>query len=124
MNDELDFEMIPEIKADIKFLKYLSLKNLGFTGAGAGIGFIMSAMVYSDFSFAFILYNAVIGFILSLPSPFNKEKCMYQTLLYFLKGLKKKKITYRTVDVKPYDDDILKENIFMYSDVKELSDIE
>lgn len=124
MNDELDFEMIPEIKADIKFLKYLSLKNLGFTGAGAGIGFIMSAMVYSDFSFAFILYNAVIGFILSLPSPFNKEKCMYQTLLYFLKGLKKKKITYRTVDVKPYDDDIVKENIFMYSDVKELSDIE
>ena len=61
---------------------------------------------------------------MSLPSPFNKEKCMYQTLLYFLKGLKKKKITYRTVDVKPYDDDILKENIFMYSDVKELSDIE
>lgn len=118
--EDTEFQMVTEIQPEVKILKFLNIKNLGFTAVGAVLGYVLSGAVYSDLALPFVIFNALVGFVLSLPSPFNKGKCVYQSVMFFIKGFKKKKITYKSIDVEPYEDDVIEENIFMYGNEKEL----
>lgn len=109
--------MIDEIKAEVKILKYINLKSLLCGAVGAFIGLMLSSMVYSSLVLPFIVYNAVIGFLLASKSKFNSQKRNVYTLLFYFRSFKEHNQVYETVDCEPYEDDVIGERYSMYKKI-------
>ena len=78
------FVMISEIKTETQIFKFINLKTLFITIGFTLFGYLTSGAVHEMLSFVYIVFNGVVGFVLSMQSPFNKGKLVYQSVFLFL----------------------------------------
>ena len=91
------YTVTQELKSKTKLNKFLHLSDLFFI-----VGFfvpmnVLSFIVPKELEDIYMIYNVVVAFSLTLPSPFNSDKKMYNTIFYFFKN---KKIVYKAIGEK------------------------
>lgn len=111
------FVMISEIKAETQIFKFINLKTLFITIGFLVFGYVTSGMVHEMLSFVYIVFNGVVGFVLSMKSPFNKGKLIYQSIfLYIRNRFHKKDVYHALADCEYNSEDKILESKLMYND--------
>lgn len=108
------FKMIEEIKAETKIFRYADLRTLFFVIGFLFFGYLISGSVYEAMQIPFIVFNGIVGLVLSIKSPFNRGKCIYQSILLFFRSVFKGNTVYHPVNVENNDEDIIEESQMMY----------
>lgn len=86
------FVMISEIKTETQIFKFINLKTLFITIGFTLFGFLTSGAVHEMLPLLYIVFNGAVGFVLSMQSPFNKGKLVYQSVLLFIRNFCHKKL--------------------------------
>lgn len=111
----LEFQMIDELKAETRMIKWIDLKStfiiLGFTV----FGFLFRNNVYGPLEIPFIVFNFLVGITFSFKSPWNREKMLWQSLLLYIKNMVSRKSKYHAVEHECYEEDIISCSKLMYS---------
>ena len=110
----MEFEMIDEIETEVKLFKYLNIKSLFGAAAGVFLALVLRGMVFEPLVIPFMIFNGLIGFVMLLNSPVNKDKKIYHSLLFYIKRLFDRDKVYHKVEVEPYKDDLIDEHLLMY----------
>lgn len=111
------FVMISEIKAETQIFKFINLKTLFITIGFFVFGYVTSGAVHEMLSFVYIIFNGFVGFVLSMKSPFNKGKLVYQSVFLFIRNFCHKKYVYHALSDCEYNEaDKVLESKFMYND--------
>lgn len=111
------FVMISEIKTETQIFKFINLKTLFITIAFTLFGYLTSGAVHEMLSFVYIAFNGIVGFVLSMQSPFNKGKLVYQSVFLFIRNFCHKKVVYHALSDCEYNEaDKVLESKFMYND--------
>lgn len=110
----MEFRMIDDIRTETKIMKFLTLKSFFFILAFVIIGVVFSSMVYDSLQIWFIVYNVAVGFVMSLPSTFNKDKRIYQSILIFIYSFKEHQSTYHSIEYECAEEDVIKQSSLMY----------
>lgn len=111
------FVMISEIKTETQIFKFINLKTLFITIDFTLFGFLTSGAVHEMLPLLYIVFNGAVGFVLSMQSPFNKGKLVYQSVLLFIRNFCHKKVVYHALsDCEYNEDDKVLESKFMYND--------
>lgn len=111
----MEFQMIEELKAETRMIKWIDLKStfiiLGFTC----IGFFFRSNVYSALEIPFVIFNFIVGVVVSFKSPWNREKMLWQSLLLYVKNMISQKSRFHAVEIDCYEEDIVSDSKLMYS---------
>lgn len=111
------FVMISEIKTETQIFKFINLKTLFITIGFTLFGYLTSGAVHEILSFVYIVFNGIVGFVLSMQSPFNKGKLVYQSVFLFIRNFFHKKVVYHALSDCEYNEaDKVLESKFMYND--------
>ena len=112
----MEFQMIEELKAETRMIKWIDLKStfiiLGFTM----FGFVFRGNVYGPLAIPFIIFNFLVGVIISSKSPWNREKRLWQSLLLYVKNLVSQKSKFHAIEYECYEEDIISSSRLMYSE--------
>lgn len=107
--------MIDELKAETRMLKWIDLKStfiiLGFTA----MGFFLKDVVYGPLEIPFIIFNFIVGFVLSIKSPFNRDKMLWQSLLLYIRNLISQKSVFHAIEEECYEEDEISCSQLMYT---------
>lgn len=110
-----ELQMIEELKAETRMFKWIDLKStfiiLGFTV----FGYFIKGSVYGVLQIPFIIFNFIVGFVLSIKSPFNRDKMLWQSLLLYIKNIVSQKTIFHAVELECYEEDIVTSSQLMYS---------
>ena len=80
-----EFEFIDELNAPTKIYKGLHLFDVAFIGAFFGIMLMFRDQVHPYVIWPYYIFNLFVGLILTIHSPFNPQKRIFQSIWYALK---------------------------------------
>ena len=78
------YNLPDELVSDPKIFKYLPIRTLLLIVLFVFIGLSLQEKVYTPLQMPFVIYNGIVGFVLSLPSPVKIQKKLYDTILITL----------------------------------------
>lgn len=94
-------QLSDDYKSEIEILDFLNLKNLAITAVYTVAMLLFLPFVADALKIVYILFNCLIGWILSLDSRENPKKHIYEQFYYdILKKLHKEEDVYGIVDIK------------------------
>ncbi len=76
--------IVHELKSEVQLVAKATVREIAVIGGFLGIGWLFSGFVSPYLTIPFYIFNGFVGFFLALRSPFNPQKHMYHTLIYFL----------------------------------------
>lgn len=114
---EDQFKMIDEIKAETKIFKFINLKTIFFAIGFSLFGYLMSGTVYDSLQLPFIIFNGLVGVILSLPSHFNRGKLIWQSILLYFRSFFNRTLVYHTVVPEDNNEFLIEQSQMMYKEL-------
>lgn len=115
MNALEELQMIDELKAETRMLKWIDLKSTFIILGLTALGFFLKDAVYGPLEIPFIIFNFIVGFVLSIKSPFNRDKMLWQSLILYVKNLVSQKSIFHAVEQECYKEDIIARSQLMYT---------
>ncbi len=110
------FKTIDEIKVETKIFKFINLRMM-FIVIGFGVfGYVLSPLIYKPLALPFVIFNLLVGLLVSCKSPFNKGKLIYQSILLYIRNFFNRKIIYHAISgFENTEADMVKESRLMYT---------
>lgn len=101
------YTMPQEIKSETKVMLWMYALDFFFLIAYGIITSILANVVHQMLQIPFWIFSIAMGVLLTLPSPINKKRRMYQTVIIYLKRnrnvYRPTKVTYTTVKKEKND---------------------
>lgn len=82
----MDFEMVQELRSRTKAIGWMYLADLLFVGCFFAVMFMFADRVHPALQIPYHIFNIIVGLILTIRSPFNPKKRIFQTILFILKA--------------------------------------
>lgn len=111
----MDFQMVEEIKVETKMFKFIDLISVFIIVGFLLGGFLLSDNVHSALKVPFIIFNGVVGMVISIKSPWNKDMKIWKSILLFFKNLISIKRNYHAVEFEEHERYAIEENKQMYN---------
>jgi len=75
-----------ELNTEVQIGMGLSIRDLAFVGIYAGVVTLLTrGIVYEALQPLYVVFNVIIGLVLTVKSPYNPQKRIYQSILCFLR---------------------------------------
>lgn len=107
--------MIEEIKVETKMFKFIDLISVFIIVGFLLGGFLLSNNVHSALKIPFIIFNGVVGMVISIKSPWNKDMKIWKSILLFFKNLVAIKRHYHAIECEEPEEYAIEENKLMYN---------
>ncbi len=72
--------MVTDVNVPTKINRFFYLKDILIFGGFTALGFLTRDFVNPSLAVAYVIFNAVVGLVMTLPCPFAKRRRMYQAL--------------------------------------------
>ncbi|WP_052083973.1 DUF5592 family protein [Eubacterium sp. ER2] len=74
-----------EIRSETKVTNHIFLTDFFFVIGYIGVAYLLSGLVRDDLHMAYYIFSAVAALLLSLPSPYNKNRRNWQSIYFVFK---------------------------------------
>lgn len=111
----MDFQMVEEIKVETKMFKFIDLFSVFIIVGFLLGGFLLSDNVHSALKIPFIIFNGVVGMVVSIKSPWNKDMKIWKSIILFFKNLIFINVNYHAVEFEENENNAIEGNKLMYN---------
>lgn len=97
---EGNLTIVQELNAPIKVNRWLYLFDLFFIIGYLAVCLFFSRFVHGSLTIPYVVFSVVVSILLTLRSPYNPQKRIFQTVLF---AVKKDRAVYRTISMEKED---------------------
>lgn len=103
-----EYEFIDELNAPTKVFRGIYLFDITFIGIFFAVMLMFKDQIHPYLEWPYYLFNIFVGFLLTLHSPFNPQKRMFQSIWF---ALKRDHRPYKPITTCITEADVVKEMI-------------